>query len=273
MLKKADKLKLKAYGFDVDKLIAAVTAEDEQDFSVPEIATYTDDQLAERDTNTVKTARAAIFKEGKDAGIEIANKAIVKKYNLVDVDTKDPDKVIAALDKTVATGDEGLKTQIGLLQKDKDNLQASLDAEKTNFAQAQRDTDLISHFPPNRKGLTDKEFLMLTKSALKIEDKDGVTEVSKDGVVLRDPKTQAPIPVKEAVASLFTEKKWVGDGDGGSGRGGDDNSGSGGAGITKFSQAETQFLKDNPSGNVISPEFQTYVQGLAKETSNFDFDN
>lgn len=273
MLKKEVKIKLKALGFDVDKLEAAVKADDEQDFAIPEINNLTPEQLAERDKNTIAAAKPDIFATGKKAGLEIAGKAFVKKYGLEDVDVNDPDKIITALDAKVVKGDSGLQEQIKLLQKDKETLAAAVESEKTNSKALQFDTDLITNFPANRSGLTDKEFLMLTKGSLQFEEIEGVRVVKKDGQVLRDTKTQAPIPVKDAINSLFTERKWIGEASGGGGRGGGDNSGSGGgAGLKTFSRFSDQYMKDNPQGSLLSPEFQTAVQTAAKATTDFDWD-
>jgi len=271
MLKSDIKKKFKDLGFDIDKLVAAATHAEEQDFTFPEINNLSDEQLAERDKQVIATAKPEILKEGKQTGIEIANKAIAKKFNLADVDTKDPDKIIAALEGSVAKGDLGLKEQISLLQKDKTRLEADIEQERTIGKQAKQDTDLISYFPAKRTGMTDKEFLALTRMNLSIEDLDGVTVVKKDGAVLRDSKTQSPVPVKDAIANLFTEKKWIA-AEGKGGRGGDDQQSSA-SGLKKFSQVQEQYIKDNPKGSVISPEFQTHVAEVAKATTDFDWDN
>lgn len=273
MLKAETKTKLKALGFDVDKLVAAAAHAEEQDFEVPAINNLSDADLAERDKNTIAAAKGEIFKTGKDAGIEIANKAIVKKYGLTDIDTKDPDKVIAALDAKVATGDAGLKQQVDLLQKDKQTLEAAIEAEKANVKSIQFDTKLLTSLPANRaKTLTDSEYLTIIKSNLQFEEVEGQRVVKRDGVILRDSKTQAPIPESEAIKTIFTERKWIDAGKGG-GRGGDDTPGGGGAGMKKFSQFSEQYLKDNPASNLLSPEFQTAVAAAAKDTTDFDWDN
>lgn len=274
MLKKTELTKLKAlFGKDTDKIIEAIKAEDEVDITIPEITTYSEDQLATRDKEVVAAAKPAILKEGKDTGIEIGLKQIAKKYNLTDVDTKDPDKVIAALDLTVTKGDAGLKEQVTLLQSKQTELEAQIETANKSHKTALFDTDLISNFPTNRKnGMSDKDYLLLVKNNLEFEETSDGMVVKKAGQILRDPKTQAAIAPKDAVKSLFDERKWLGEEQGG-GRGGNDNPGGGGSGITKYSQAETQFLKDNPNGNPISPEFTNYLNTLVKATDNFDMDN
>jgi hypothetical protein len=273
-LKKDAIKKLKDLGFDTNKLFEAIKADDEVDFTIPEINNLSDEDLAERDKNTIAAAKKDIFKEGKDAGIEIANKAIIKKFNLENVDTKDVDKVITAIETTVAKGDTGLKEQIALLQKDKDRIEAEKGDAIKKVEQAALDRELITYFPKNRLDvLTDDEYLDTVKKNLSIETIDGVKVVKKGDTVLRDKTTQAPIPVKDAISSFFTDRKFIStDNKGGGGRGGDDNSGGGTGGIKKYSQAEAQFIKDNPEGNLMSPAFTNYVAKIAKETTDFDYD-
>jgi hypothetical protein len=265
MLTKETTKKLKKLGFDVEALVNAAKAETEVEYTVPEIATYTDEQLAERDTNTIAAAKPAIFGEGKTAGLEIAGKAIAKKYGLTDVDHKDPNKVIAALDATVAKGDDGLKEQIGLLQADKTRLETTI-AEKDGQVKAVKfDSDLIKSFPANRNNaMSDDEYLLLAKNLLTFEEVDGKPVVKRNGEVLRDKATQAPITPKDAIAQVFTEKKWVSAEQGG-GRGGDDNTGGNGGSPKKYSTFEAQWLKQNPGKNPISPEFTAALVEAAKD--------
>jgi hypothetical protein len=273
MLKKADKLKLKAYGFDVDKLVAAITAEDEQDFAVPEIKTYSDEDLTTRDDNVKKEADKIGYERGKTVGKELLCKDLIKKYSLKDIDGKDPEKLLAALDTIVTGGDAATTERINLLQKDKEKLEASLTAEKETNKKALFDTELITSFPAGRKAdMTDKEYLMLLKGSLEFgADDTGLPYVKKDGAILRDSKTQGYVPVKDAVSLFFNERKFVG-GKAEGGRGGDDNAGGGAGGIKTISQAQDQYLKDNPSGNVVSPEAQLFYEKAAKETTDFNWD-
>lgn len=272
MLKKADKLKLKAYGFDVDKLVAAITAEDEQDFAVPEIKTYSDEELTTRDENVKKDADKAGYERGKSVGKELLAKDVIKKYSLKDVDGKDPEKLLTALDTIVSGGDAATTERINLLQKDKETLEASLIAEKETNKKTLFDTELISSFPTGRKAdMTDKEYLMILKGNLEFgADDTGNQYVKKGGEILRDSKTQGYVPVKDAVSSFFAERKFVAEQQQG-GRGGNDNTG-GAGGIKTMTQAQDQFIKDNPTGNLLSPDFHAYVAQTAKDTTDFNYD-
>ena len=80
-LKQADKDKLKAtYKFDVDKLIAAVTAADEQDLEFPaDITVIPNADLTARDENMKLAGKKDGEAIGEVKGKEITVKKIAKK--------------------------------------------------------------------------------------------------------------------------------------------------------------------------------------------------
>lgn len=272
-LKKETSDKIKSFGFDVDKLIAAIKDDAEVDYVVPDIQALSATDLEARDNNTKAEGKREGVAEGKAAGLEIAGKALAKKFNLpTTVDTKKLDTVIEAVTAVQATGDDGLKEQIKLLQKDKEDLTGRVEAVGKEKDAIAFDTSLIGMFPANRDAsLTDTERLMLTKGVLQFETVDGKQVVKKNGEVLRNATTKDPLPVKDAIEAFFTERKWVGAaGDGGRGGG---NSGAGGAGIKNYTAATEAWKKDNPNGNIISPECTAFVGKIAKETTDFDWNN
>jgi hypothetical protein len=274
MLKAEAITKLKSFGLDTDKLIAAITNEAEVDFETPEVTVLKPDELTARDANTKAEGKKDGFKEGKEAGLEIAGKAIVKKFNLEGIDPKDPDKIVEALNTSVAKGDDGLKEQIKLLQKDKETIIAEKETAIKEAKSAGFERELISFFPPNRTtDLSDNERLMLVKGSLQFEEENGIPVVKKGGEVLRDPVTKNPLPYKDAINTLFAERKWVAVDGGQGGRGGKDIPPGGSAGIKKFTDAEAKWKADNPTGNTISPEFSTFVGELAKATTDFDWNS
>ena len=273
MLKKETADKIKSFGFDVDKLIAAIKDETEVDYNVPEIQVFSATDLEARDLNTKAEGKREGVAEGKAAGLEIAGKSIAKKFNLpATIDTKKLDSVIDAVSATVATGDTGLQEQIKLLQKDKETLLTEKESILKEKEALSFDTSLISYFPSNRDAsLEDSERLMLVKHALQFETVDGKQVVKKNGEIIRNATTKDPLPVKDAINTLFTERKWVTDGTGG--RGGQDNTHKGSAGLKTFSAAQAQWQKENPNGNPISPECTIYVGAIAKEATDFDWNN
>jgi hypothetical protein len=274
MLKKEVAEKIKSFGFDVDKLIAAIKDEAEVDYTLPDVQVFKTADLEARDNNTKAEGEKEGFKKGKETGIIVAGKALAKKFNLPEtVDVKEPDKVAEAISTNISKGDAGLQEQIKLLQKDKETLLS----EKENIIKEKEalafDTSIISYFPANRDAsLEDSERLMLVKHALQFETVDGKQVVKKNGEILRNPTTKDPLPVKDAINTLFTERKWVAES--GGGRGGQDNPGGrSSGGLKKFSDVQAQWQKDNPGVNHISPEFTAYVGGIAKETTDFDWNN
>jgi hypothetical protein len=273
MLKSTELKKLKVlFGKDTDKLIEAIRHEDEQDFEVPEVKTYSDDDLAARDENVKKLADKEGYDRGKLVGKELLAKDIAKKYSL-DIDAKDTAKLLTALDTIATGGDAATKERIDLLIKNNEKLEADLLAEKANNETVLFDTELLSSFPAGRKGdMSDKDYLLLLKNNLEFgKDDEGKRFVKKDGVILRDDKTKDYIAPKDAVATFFVEKKFVEDKQPG-GRGGNDNPGGSGGGIKTLSQAQEQFLKDNPGGNILSPEGEAYIETVAKATTDFNYD-
>lgn len=271
-LKKETSDKIKSFGFDVDKLIAAIKDDAEVDYVVPDIQALSATDLEARDNNTKAEGKAEGVKEGKEIGVKLAGNILKKKFNLADtVNIQDPGKVADAIAASVATGDEGLKEQIKLLQKDKETLTTQVETVGKEKDAISFDTSLIGMFPANRDAsLTDTERLMLTKGVLQFETVDGKQVVKKNGEVLRNATTKDPLPVKDAIEAFFTERKWVGAaGDGG--RGGGNSGGGAGAGIKNYTAATEAWKKDNPNGNVISPECTAFVGKIAKDTTDFDW--
>jgi len=270
MLKQDAKDKLKALGFDVDKLIAAITHAEDQDFTVPDGKLYADADLEARDNNTRKEGK----KEGKKEGIGIAGKTIAEKFGLKDIDTNDPDKIFEALNANFQKGDNGLKEQVRLLQEEVTSVKADRDAKIKQVNDATFERDLVTHFPKNRLDImSDADYMQLVKNRLQFEDSDGIKVVKRNGEILRDPTTKNPLAISDAINSLFTESKWIGSDNGsGGGRGGNDNQNNSTGGIKKYSQFEEKWVKEH-NGNeasVMTADFQTALMAHAKATTDFD---
>lgn len=273
-LKAETKTKLKALGLDPDKLETAVKADGEAEYEVPEVQVFTQEQLDARDANKIAEGKTVGVREGEKQGKELAAKALKKKFGIED-ESKDLDKVVDLVNAKAATGDVGLKQQVEALLKDKENLEAAVQTEKNANKALKFDTELLTFFPANRgAGMTDAERLMIIKANLQFEEVEGKTVVKRNGEVLKDNATHAPIPVKQAIADYFTERQWVGQ-NGAGGRGGNDNPppGGGAAGLKTRTAVEAQWKKENPEGNPVSPEFQTYLTNVAKDVPDFDYYN
>lgn len=280
-LKKEAVAKLKALGFDVDKLIAAIQDEAEKDYEIPKAVllkdgdiVLTSDQAAARDANMKEEGK----KEAEPAIRATLVKELGKKLNLELKSDRIGDVVKEIETFASKNNDEKvglLQQQVQALTADKIALTQSLEQEKARASQAAFDAELISYFPDNRgEDLTDSDRLSIIKSNLQFETVDGKIVVKKAGQIQLDDATKAPKAPKDVLTDFFKEKPSllgtvkvppVG------GRGAGDHFGGGGgsAGVKTMSAAQEQWLKDNPGGNTTSPEFTAYVGKLAEENTDF----
>jgi hypothetical protein len=276
MLKADTKEKIKAFGFDVDKLIEAIKAEAEVDYAIPDdVTVLKNSDLEARDLNNKTAGKTEGITEGEKKGKELAAKAFKRKLSISDTVPNEIDKVIEAANEQLGRGDQGLKEQIDLLQKDKERLETEKKDLQGRAEQAAFDSELISYFPSNRTtDLTDGERLALVKMNMSFETLDGKTVVKRNGEIVRDKNSQSPLAIKDVVASLFTEKKWNGGDPGAGGRGGGDNPpGGNGAGLKKISAFREKWTAENPGKDSNGPEFQEAIGKHAKDMKDFDWYN
>ena len=280
-LKQATIDKLKSFNLDVDKLIAAIKAEAETDYEIPEVTLLTPAQLTERDN--VKIG------EGKKLGETEAKTTLVKelgkRLNTEFKGERIADVVNEIQTFTNKTGDEKVKLlqdQVTALTTDETNLSSKLTEFETNLQAAKFDSELIGLFPANRgAGLTDSERLTLVKSAITFETVDGKVVAKRNGNVVTDPTTHAPLAVNQVIESYFKEKPLLlgtvqaagAGGTGGRGAGDSGAGGGAGAGVKRFSDAEKSWKEQNPDKNTMSPEFTEYIDKIAKDTPDFDYYN
>ncbi|WP_298391124.1 hypothetical protein [Hydrotalea sp.] len=275
-LKKEAAEKLKSVlGIDIDKLVAAITAQDEQDFTVPDVVVLSQQQLTERDN--VKLT------EGKKLGESEAKATLVKELGKrLNAEFKSErlgdlaNEISTFANKSKDDQVKLLQDQVNALLADKTTLANQLQEKETAITQARFDNELIGFFPANRgAGLTDAERLTLIKNAITFETVDGKPVAKRNGEVVRDPATQAPLPVNKVIETYFQEKPLLlgvpAQQHQAGGRGAGDAHGTGGTGLKRFSEVEKSWKEQNPEGNVMSTEFQSYVNKVAKETPDFDY--
>lgn len=274
-LKKETIAKLKGFGLDVDALIAAIKADTEQDYTIPDVTVLTPEQLTERDNNMKKegekgvegSVRATLVKElGKKLDVEF------KSERIGDLATEIQQFANKSGDEKVTL----LQQQVTALTADKATLTQQIEQEQTKAAQAAFDADLISYFPANRGAdLSDSDRLSIIKANMQFETVDGKVVVKRNGEVVLDPTTRAVRAPKDVIGDFFKEKPslvGVAPSPGGGGRGGADTPpGGGGAGVKSMSKAKEQWLQSNPDGNLVSPEFNDFVGKIAAENTDFDW--
>lgn len=276
MLKKDTSDKLKTFGFDVDKLIAAIKDEKEIDFEVPEVIAMTLAEIDARDAT--KTA------DGKKLGEKESRVALVKevgtRLNITLKGERIADLVNEIQTEFNKTGDQKITTlqeQINLLTKDKESLTGQVADSSKAISRIKFENELIAHLPATRgKDLRDDERISLMNRDIVFEDLDGKMVAKRNGEIVKDGKTHAPLPVAEVVKSYSTERGWdkaaAGGGDGGRG-GRNDGAGGGGGAAKKYSQVKDEWQKANPDGNILSPEFTDHVNAIAKADPSFDMYN
>lgn len=261
-----------------EDLKKAIADEKETDVAIPEgLSVFTKEELEERDNNSRS--------DGITTGKEIGIKEVKKAAGLPDdAPSKDPAKVAQAImDKANAESktkpDEKVKeltTQLDLLKKSMEEKEGEIGKLKNEITGAGLDRQILTSLPKNRAStLTDAEYLTLIKSAISIEQVDGSITVKKDGQVLRNNTTMAPISLNDAINNLFTERKWVeAAGSPAGGRGAGDASGGGAGAFTKRSEVIAHYEKMGKSVN--GADGQEIIQKLAelkKADESFDMNN
>lgn len=278
MLKKDTIDLIKAYGFDVDKLVAAIKDEKEVDYEVPKFNALTDDQLTTRDANNVEVGKKAVEPELRKTLVA----EVGKRLGFTPKGERIGDLVTDLQARINATSDEKLKTlqdQVTLLSKDKEKLEGDVTTERSKADTAIFHSNLLTHLPAGRdpKRVRDDERILMLTRDITFEVVDGKRIAKRNGEVIKDPKSHAPLPEAEVVKLYSAERGWdkeaAGGGGGGGRGGGHDGGGGGGGALKKFSQAKDQWKAENPEGNVNSPEFTTYVNKLAKADPTFDMYN
>lgn len=265
MLSKEIIEKITKLGLNYTELEAAIKAETETAITIPDGELMTAEQLTARDANAKKNGIA----EGKQAGIEIANKSFIEKFQLIDVTkTDEPNKIAEAVQAVLATGDSGLKEQIKALQTDKQTLEGKLTSLETEKKTIERNTSLLQKMPKNRLNvLNDSEYLSIL--APMIEEVDGTLAIKVNGTLLRDEKTKDLLAIDKAINTVFEQRGWVEKETPAGGRGGKTETGT--SGIKTLSEAKAQFIKENPDKNELSSEFSTYLTTVTKDVADFDF--
>jgi hypothetical protein len=271
MLKKETLQKIAALAkIKEEDLTAAITNEAEVDLAIPEgLTTLTTQDLESRDTN--------VKNEGIKVGKEIGVKEVRKAAGLEEGAPKDPKDLAEAImskavkDAKIAPDEKvtQLTEQVNLLKKQVGEKDAEIDLAKQSASQASLDAKILTNFPKNRLStLTDSEYLTLIKSTVSVKDVDGKLVVEKDGVILRDPTKQDPLPLDKAIGTIFSDRKWIEEEKpaGGGGRGGG-NSGAGAA--TYASKSEMIKAYQEAGKSINGQEFIQELQSVIKDNPDF----
>jgi hypothetical protein len=254
-------------------LEAKIKSDKEEDIEIPEITTFTEDELTARDAAQITIGKKEGEKEGEAKGKELVVKDLKKNFG-IEFDGKDMTKLTEALKTQFQKGDDAIKQQVTLLQNQLAEKEGVIEQTKKQAADAIFDAQLLGFMPSNRKsvadgGFTDQEYLSAIKANLQFEHTDAGVLVKKAGQVVRDAKTTNPLAPDEVIKGYFAERKWAVDEAAAGGRGG--GSGKPASAITKLSELQARYESEGKSA--VSAEFQREAMEMKKTNPDFDLNS
>ncbi|MCD6012889.1 MAG: hypothetical protein K0Q79_2751 [Flavipsychrobacter sp.] len=275
MIKAEHKEKLKKLGIDVDAIIAAHNDTAEKDITVPDGTILTDEQLTARDDVKVKEGEKA----GEKKAIEIA-KTELKKHAGLDISADrwgDVGKEIkAAINATGDTKLTALQEQNAALLADKTALETAKAQAETALKQGMFEVNILGKLPANSLGLSPKETFELAKiRGYQAEQTETGVVWKKNGEVMKDPTTHAPLTEDKAIAAIWTAEKWtptVTPPSGGRGGAQKPSGGNSAAGLMSKSAVEAEWEANNPGKGIATPEGMSFYAEYAKQPG-FDMFN
>lgn len=272
MLSKADIEKIaKITKIPLADLTKAIDDTNEVALTIPDVQTFTPEELTTRDESQKKIHEKEGEKIGEVKGKELAIKVFKNKLGITD-DSKDPD-VIAAKAVEKMNGDQALKEQVELLTKDKQKLEREKSKIEKTLQEKESTFQRISVLPKNLNldALTQLEHVELISKNLEFTA-DGV---KLNGEILRNDHTKAALTQAEAVKHFYEtmrpgllvkENDGGSGGSGGGGRGGKDEPGGGTGGIKTLKDAQLKFQAANPGKSLSGEEFDDFLQTVLVET-------
>ena len=269
MINKETQQKLSTLGIDIEALVKAHTAPEEVPFDLPNGTFLTDEQLKLRDENIAAQAE----KTGEGKAVEIA-KAEMKKRGL-EVKGNRWGDIVNEMNELVNKDKDSKLTQLqeqnSLLLKDVETLRGEVESERGRAKKVMFDHTVMNTLPDNPMGLTKQETLEILKirGYVPEESTSGVVW-KKNGEILKDGATHAPMAADKAVQSIFGELNW--NQPPAQGRNIRDTGSGASGGLSTFSEAKKQWTEANPNKSVLSPEFTTFVEAAAKSNPAFAYD-
>lgn len=242
--------KLKKFNINVDELIAAVTASDEVDITIPDGTFFTDEQLVIRDGKK--------YNEGKEVGEEQAVYEIKKAKGLEFTGRK-----VEGLVKHLT---ERPKEETEIITKLQSNIKA-IEAEKerlqSEFGSYKVRSSVKSVIPQLNNGLTAEETLsVLEANGFSFAEKNGKVIALKNGQPVADAKSLAELDAKDVITSFLSEKKWVGEPVvEKTGRGGTTNAARGASGaFTNIKDFEANWKESKPGVSMNGAEYEAALR-------------
>jgi len=262
--------KLKEIGIDVDAIVAAHTSDKETAITLPTGAFLSDAQLAERDSVKIK--------EGESKSLDIAKKEFAKA-GLAVTGSRFGDVVKEIQSQINSTNDDKVKAlteQVTLLSTDVNKYKTEAETERANRSLFEFETRIVTNMPKPENGLTQKEVYEVAKlRGYTPKDVDGAIVWEKDGKLISDKTTHAPLKNEAGISEVFSLLGFAtpAANNGGKPAGRGIGQGSASESIKTMSEAKKKFAEQNPNENLLGTKFQSYLQEITKADPSFDYVN
>ncbi len=260
-------------GISIDDFIAGHNDAAEKPLTLPEGQLLTDAQLTARDEVKVK--------EGKTAGEAAAKTALIKevasKTGLTLAGDRMGDLVTGikeGLSKDKDAAFKALQDQNAALLADNTKYQTEATQAKTQLETGMFEISILSKLPAHVAGLTPKESFELAKMRGYAPEKTDTGIVwKKNGEVLKDPTTHAPLAEDKAIASIWESEKWTpaASAPPAGGRGAQQRASAPALGSIKTkTEAEAAWAEQNPDKNINTPEGMAFYNDIVSKTPDFN---
>lgn len=251
-----------------------LSSEGEQDFQVPTLNVFTEEELNLR----IQNEKANAYADGKTAGEEMSVKDAKRKYGY-EFEGKSFDKFLEHHDKSLKeTYSKDSSARVKELESDIQGLNqahaSALQVLKTENEQyktaveRQKVTNQLLTMMPKETTISKDHVLTLFTTSHEVgQSEDGKAVVKRNGEVLKNPTTAAPLELKEVFDTFITENGFSknpagrGDGDRSGNKGGSSaksitqfqqewTSNGGSINSMEYDKAYAEWRKENPSVEV-----------------------
>lgn len=248
-------------GVKAEDIAAAVSSEAETEVKLPDgYEVFTPNQLTARDN--IK------YNEGKDAGEEMAVKA-VKEANNLSFQGKKVEGLFKHL-KEQKTPDES--ETVAQLRKNLEKAEQDKTLAVSALSQMKKATTIHGFIPELNNGMNKSEAMaVLEANGFEFKEEGDTLKTYRNGVAVKDQKMLTDIAPADAIKSFFTEeKKWVGDsgGEGKSGRGGNNSKPNPSSTPKTIKEVQEAWETEHGAGSANSAEYGAHLEAKMKEAKD-----
>lgn len=237
-------------GLPVDELVAAIRNDADMDIALPDGTWLTEAQLQQRDN--VK------YNEGKDAGEEMAVKAVKAELN-IDFTGK---RVRGLAEHLVRMKPAEGEVERGL-RRSLETAEQERQALETRILDMKIESQVFGAIPQMKNGLTASDaYHVMRANGVEFREVDGRIKMYKDDKPVTDARTYAELPLGDAIRNFWEAKGTAAAQPGESrlGRGGSNQPPSGAAVVTRVSDFRSDWVGRYGQGSDMGVEYSTALQ-------------